>query len=148
MQRNDPILEKKLKDRIQEYRDRMGNWPAVSLEDFFEGNHDLGSIGCNLTKHPGIDTFAARLRALRDLPNVQDVLVGITDFGPESDGIWPFSDWVYILTDLSPKDVADRLQSLQPDDVYYEGAPNTLPVIHIDLPRPKPGFKLLIAWWD
>ena len=31
--------------------------PTVSLEDFFEGNDDLGSIGCNLSAHPGVDVF-------------------------------------------------------------------------------------------
>jgi hypothetical protein len=28
--------------------------PIVSLEDFFVGNDDPGSIGCNLLEHPGI----------------------------------------------------------------------------------------------
>jgi len=31
--------------------------PTVSLEDFFEGNDDLGSIGCNLSAHPGVGGF-------------------------------------------------------------------------------------------
>ena len=29
----------------------------VSIERFFDGNDDLGSIGCNLMEHPGVDTF-------------------------------------------------------------------------------------------
>ena len=29
--------------------------PVVSIEEFFEGNDDLGSIGCNLYEHPGTD---------------------------------------------------------------------------------------------
>ena len=37
--------------------------PVVSLEDFFVGNEDYGSIGCNLTEHPGPQFFFERLRA-------------------------------------------------------------------------------------
>jgi hypothetical protein len=29
----------------------------VSIDRFFDGNDDEGSIGCNLMKHPGVDTF-------------------------------------------------------------------------------------------
>jgi hypothetical protein len=39
--------------------------PVVSLEQFFEGNDDLGSIGCNLTKHPGVEFFFNTLRTIR-----------------------------------------------------------------------------------
>jgi len=30
---------------------------VVSLEDFFEGNQDEGSIGCNIIPYPGLDQF-------------------------------------------------------------------------------------------
>ncbi len=47
--------------------------PVVSLELFFEGNDDPGSIGCNLTDHPGVDRFYAVLRGIRDRPDVHGV---------------------------------------------------------------------------
>jgi hypothetical protein len=31
--------------------------PVVSLEDFFLGNSDYGSIGCNLSNNPGPQVF-------------------------------------------------------------------------------------------
>jgi hypothetical protein len=37
----------------------------VPIEEFFDGNDDLGSIGCNLPEHPGIAVF-------------RDILVGLT----------------------------------------------------------------------
>ena len=51
--------------------------PVVTLEQFFDGNDDLGSIGCNLIDHPGTASFFATLRAIRDRPNVHNVLVEI-----------------------------------------------------------------------
>jgi hypothetical protein len=55
-------------------------FPVVSLEDFFTGNNDLGSIGCNLENHPGTQRFFAILRSIRARPEVQDVLVTIYEY--------------------------------------------------------------------
>src|SRR3954447_10874149 len=57
----------------------VGPEPVVSLEQFFEDNVDLGSIGGNLHPHPGIATFYRVLRDIRDRPEVDDVLVGISE---------------------------------------------------------------------
>src|SRR5579862_306607 len=46
-------------------------FPVVSLEDFFTGNKDLGSIGCNIEEHPGLRKFYAVLCAIRQRPEVQ-----------------------------------------------------------------------------
>src|SRR4051812_20945450 len=43
----------------------------VSIERFFDGNEDSGSIGCNLTDHPGIDSFRDALTGLLRRPDVQ-----------------------------------------------------------------------------
>src|SRR5690349_12736194 len=87
--------------------------PIVSLEAFFDGNEDLGSIGCNLSPHPGVATFYTVLRAIRDRDDVQDVLVGITeDMGDEE---WPFSDTVYVLTRASAEDVQRWAARLEPE---------------------------------
>jgi hypothetical protein len=29
----------------------------VTIDQFFDGNDDLGSIGCNLAPHPGLHVF-------------------------------------------------------------------------------------------
>lgn len=39
------------------YGRRMKIVPILLLEDFFEGNTDEGSIGCNLLEHRGIKTI-------------------------------------------------------------------------------------------
>ena len=45
----------------------------------FEGNDDLGSIGCNLLDHPGPAHFYEVLRSIRDRSEVHGVWVGITE---------------------------------------------------------------------
>ncbi|RZS32658.1 hypothetical protein EV193_11134 [Herbihabitans rhizosphaerae] len=95
--------------------ERQGDPAAVGLELFFDGNDDPASIGCNLDEHPGVGTFARVLRAVRDRPEVDDVLVGISEVMP--DGEWPFSDTVHVLTAASAGDVAGWVAGLGPDDV-------------------------------
>ncbi|MGD1097771.1 MAG: hypothetical protein ABSB35_38005 [Bryobacteraceae bacterium] len=53
--------------------------PVVSLEDFFVGNLDHGSIGCNLRNSPGPEAFFGALRSIRGNESVQDVLVEVNE---------------------------------------------------------------------
>jgi len=116
--------------------------PVVSLEDFFEGNEDLGSIGCNLIDHPGIDKFYKVLKEIRGQNNVQDVLIEINQIDEYLD--WPFSEVVYILTSADKNDVAKWMRPLQPDEIsegWWYGKASYAP-------EPKEGFKVYYAWWD
>lgn len=118
-------------------------YPVVSLEAFFTGNDDYGSLGCNLTEHPGPPAFFETLSAIRKRPEVQDVLVEINEADPE-DTIWPFSDRVYVLTSASPSQVQAWLSRLQPSEVslgWANGAPKAAPEL-------RPGMSVVSAWWD
>lgn len=124
--------------------DRGAPLPVVSLEDFFEGNDDYGSIGCNLPigDHPGPNGFYSLLKAVRDKAEVQDVLVEIDEV---EDDTWPFSERVYIITSAAQSKVAEWLKPLSPDEVD-EG---------IQWDRPAGAFPALLpevevyaAWWD
>ncbi|GAA1617447.1 hypothetical protein [Actinoplanes couchii] len=121
-----------------------GPEPVVSLELFFEGNNDLGSIGCNLIDHPGIPEFYAVLRALRAHPDVVDVRVGISEV--MGDDEWPFSNHVYIVTSASATEVLRRTARLQPEPEmgsdWWNGTPPA-----IDIPVPS-GHQLMTLWWD
>lgn len=118
--------------------------PVVSLEEFFDGNDDYGSIGCNLleNEHPGPDGFYAVLKAIRDRPAVQDILVEVYEV---EDNQWPFSERVYILTSAAQSDVSQWLASLHPDDVN-EGFEWSRPAS--TFPSLAPGIKVYTAWWD
>jgi hypothetical protein len=48
-----------LTEKFAAFCERQDSLPAVSLEEFFEGNDDRSSIGANLSDHdhPGIEGF-------------------------------------------------------------------------------------------
>ena len=89
-----------------------GREPLVSLELFFDGNHDTGSIGGNLAAHPGIPAFYRTLRRVRDRADVTDVLIGVSAPG----GRWPLSDRVHVVTTAPPGEVLSWVSALAPDE--------------------------------
>jgi hypothetical protein len=117
--------------------------PAVPLEAFFEGNDDLGSIGCNLWEHPGVERFFNVLAAIRARSDVQDVLVGIYEIVDDGTS-WPFAETVYVLTTAGASAVQEWVADLQPDEVS-EGFPYGPPP---GMPSLRPGMKPIRVWWD
>jgi hypothetical protein len=119
--------------------------PVVSLDEFFQGNHDESSIGCNLVDpHLGVGAFYEVLKAVRDRHNVSDVVVEITDLNEDSKDAWPFSDRVYIITSASQGEVDSWMRKLSPDEVA-EGFPADVPVGFPPIPA---GSKVFGVWWD
>lgn len=116
--------------------------PVVSLEDFFDGNEDLGSIGCNLIDHPGIDTFYKILKDVRERDDVQDILIIINQIDEYLD--WPFSESIYIITSCSKEQVSEWVKRLQPDDIAEGWVWKKPPAA----PQPKEGYKVYWIWWD
>lgn len=136
-------------DRITERVCRLGHpdepdtpRPLVSIADFFEGNSELGSIGCNLLSEPTPEQFYRLFSEFLQRSNVMDIRVQITMFDvPE----WPFSDTVYIMTTASPDEVIDWFpDSLRPDETWLgfavdqEYEPYVVPV----------GSQVVACWWD
>ena len=60
------------------------------------------------------------------------------------DDFWPFSDRVYLLTDVSAEDVARWAEALQPDAVE-EGITDGKPDIAVEV---RPGSTCFRLWWD
>ena len=118
--------------------------PLVTLEQFFVGNDDYGSIGCNLTPMPGPQFFFEKLKLIRSQPNVQDLLVEVYEAEEEDQSMWPFADRVYVFTEGTPEDVAHWTLALQPDAIE-EGFANGKPDC---APEMKPGYKCYSVWWD
>jgi hypothetical protein len=127
---------------LRNFKDFSAPDPIVSLEEFFNGNEDLGSIGCNLTKHPGMGGFYADLKAIRARANVQDVFVAIHELDEET--VWPFSECVYILTSARNEEVAKWMEKLQPIEIS-EGWLYQRPA---NAPKLKDGMRVVSCWWD
>ncbi|QSX73506.1 hypothetical protein HIV01_009535 [Lysobacter arenosi] len=135
-------------DRITERVNRLGHpddpetpRPLVTIDEFFVGNSEVGSIGCNLHSSPTPEQFYAVFRSIAQRQDVKDIRVQITAFDvPE----WPFSDTVYIMTSASPEEVATWFPSdLKPDETWsgfldqpYE--PYAAPA----------GVEPVGCWWD
>jgi hypothetical protein len=129
--------------RIRGLEGSADTMPVVSLEAFFEGNDDPGSIGCNLPNHPGPHRFYELLAAIRARREVQDVLVGIYEI-VEDDSSWPFAETVYVLTSAAPEVVRQWAAELEPDEVeagFPNGEPPGAPVL-------AQGMTPVRLWWD
>ncbi|XHS77838.1 hypothetical protein ACFJGW_19290 [Burkholderiaceae bacterium UC74_6] len=135
-------------ERITERVNRLGHpdapetpRPLLTIDEFFDGNSEVGSIGCNLPTAPAPTQFYELLRAIAQRPEVKDVRVQITAFDvPE----WPFSDTVYIMTSASTEEVMSWFpEDLAPDEIWdgfvdqaYE--PYEVPA----------GSRPIACWWD
>jgi len=114
----------------------------IPIEVFFDGNDDLGSIGCNLPDHPGIAAFRDAFTRIARRPGVVAIYAQIAELDP-GDDCWPFSDTILVVGDISADELARELTSLQPDKVgpaHDFGIPEALTQHH--------GESVLVAWWD
>jgi hypothetical protein len=136
-------------DRITERVCRLGHpddpdtpRPLVSVAEFFEGNEEVGSIGCNLSSQPSPAQFHRLFRDFLERPDVEDVRVQITMFDvPE----WPFSDTVYIMTTATPDEVGSWFpESLRPDESWLGFAVDQAYEPY-DVPA---GHQVVAVWWD
>ena len=137
------MKESLLESIYKQERELEGSLPVVTLELFFEGNDDVGSIGCNLLNHPGVEKFYSTLKQIRDKSNVQNVLVEIMEYD-EGDDIWPFSERVYILANAQIDEVADWVKELEICDIsagYMYGQPKSAPELN-------EGYSVYSIWWD
>ena len=117
---------------------------VVPIEQFFDGNDDLGSIGCNLDSHPGIDTFRDVLAGLLAHPDVEAVYAQISELDP-GDECWPFADTVLVAGTIPVDELAHAVRFLLPDEVKdaktsWLGVPPALGELHQS--------PVLSIWWD
>jgi hypothetical protein len=136
-------------ERIAERVTRLGHpdspgvpRPLLTLEEFFDGNDVVGSIGCNLEGSPAPARFYELLREIAKRPDVKDVRVQITLFDEPA---WPFSDTVFIMTSASPKVVESWFpDAFRPDDMGL-GFPEDRA---FEPYEPPPGTEAVLCWWD
>lgn len=116
--------------------------PVVSIERFFDGNEDEGSIGCNLLEHPGLGAFRDALLGLTHRADVEAVYAQIAEIDP-GEGLWPFTDTVFVVGSIDDEELARLLAPLQPDEVASAAGLSVPPRIQSAHDAP-----ILYAWWD
>lgn len=126
-------------------KDRLGpdeSGQIVPIADFFDGNDDVGSIGCNLVPHPGIDLFRNTLTGLLKRPDVEAVYAQISELDPGED-CWPFTDTVLVAGKISADELRAAVSSLKPDDVGNATQYGVSPSV-----AERHGSPVLVVWWD
>ncbi|WP_280835131.1 hypothetical protein [Mycolicibacterium frederiksbergense] len=136
-------------ERITERVNRLGDvedpgtpTPLLTIDEFFDGNDVVGSIGCNL--YPEVDPQVVRAALVRiaERPDVYDVRVAIYSF---DDPDWPYAERVVIATTSTPAEVMDWFpEDLAPSDAWVgpEEGFNTEPY------ELAAGSSMVICWWD
>jgi len=125
--------------------------PLVTLEEFFEGNDDWGSIGCNLPDQPSPTEFYRLFASIRKRPDVADVRVQVQEMeDPEG---WPSTDTIWIITRATPSEIREWLgERIAPDDLVV-GFPKPLSQpglvgYEVEAYEVPEGMKAYGVWWD
>jgi hypothetical protein len=113
----------------------------VAAQQFFDGNDDCRSIGCNLTEHPGVDVFRDTFFALLCRPDVDAVYTQIAKADP-GDRCWPIMDTVLVVGTIPPDALRDAVSALQPDEVGDPAQLGIAPEI-----TGRHGSRVLAARW-
>ena len=122
----------------------VNNAPVVvSLEDFFVGNDDRGSIWCNVQGVISPKDVFKILSKLRTRDDVADVVIKVTQYdgSPEE---WPFSDTVYVITTTAAEEVVmwfDR--DFMPNEYWLSNTHDELRSLHVPA-----GMHAVGLWWD
>ena len=114
----------------------------VRIEEFLAGNDDLGSIGCNLLEHPGMDVFRTVFDRLAARADVESIHAQIAELDPGGDS-WPFADTVFVVGAIPAAELASALAPLQPDEVALLAPADVPPAL-----GQRAGVPVHLVWWD
>ncbi len=115
----------------------------VPVARFFDGNDDLGSIGCNLIEHPGIEFFRSVLVGLTSHADVMAVYAQISELDAGEDS-WPFANQVIVVGQIPIEELNRFVRELQPDEVIVSngyGVSPSIAQLHQNTP-------VSVIWWD
>src|SRR4029077_12172454 len=110
----DPAKRESLLHRIGTQSEYEKGRALVTVSEFFDGNDDLGSIGCNLSEHPGVGHFKQVLNDIEARSDVEEVWMQIYDL---EEGEWPFCENVLIVGAVPTSEVARLSESLEPSEI-------------------------------
>lgn len=118
--------------------------PLLTLEEFFEGNDEVGSIGCNLDEFPHPSEFRELLTEIEKRDDVSDIRIQITCVDSPGEE-WPFSDVIWIMTSAD----SDKVRTWFPDrlvpDETWTGWTAGIKFENVEL---KSHHQPVAVWYD
>lgn len=120
----------------------------LSIDEFFDGNNDEGSIAPNLIEKPSVSEYYTTLKKLSENPKVSAAYVKLNevmiyDNGKLNDNEWFYSDMIYIIGDLTKEEIKEAIKNLNPDEVEYVDE-----IINEDIIKKYFNKKIVYIWWD
>lgn len=112
---------------------------AVTLELFFNGNNELGSIGPNLDHELAPDKFYALFKKIESDNRTNSIFVRIADM---EDGLWPYSDAIYLIGIWTKEDLYNAIKISAPTEImegWLYGKPMNIKQIE---------GNVFTIWWD
>ena len=129
-------------NRNGEFYEKGTPTPLLTINEFFEGNDIVGSIGCNLEGEPHPSELKTILQNIKNQADVFEVYIQITEM---DDPDWPFSDTAWVITTATDKEIAKFFpDKLAPNEIW-EGFIEGNNYESIEIPK---GNKLFACWWD
>jgi len=135
------LNKSELIQKISEY-DLSENEVVLTLDEFFYGNEDPGSIGVNIPDQPSPQVFYQTFKLLLDNPKVDKILARIVEIGEPED--WFYSDTIYVIGDITIEELESSIAHLSFDEIYNEWMYGT-PVNISEADKTKNVFSI---WWD
>lgn len=137
IQKRDALLE--LVGDLNDF-DNVAAW--VEIEQFFDGNDDLGSIWCNLDEPPeDMSQVSEFLHSIRSRSDVHGLRILVTQFDGGEDE-WPFSDAILVVTEASTTEVQGWFNQFPPNEVFIEESEKLLSDLAYS------GRAAVRLWWN
>jgi hypothetical protein len=150
---NMPTIDKHKRDIVVKKYDLMNfsnlRQPILmTIDEFFDGNHDEASIAPNLDKKPKLSEYYEILKRLSENPKVVGAFVKINEVmtyegGELKNDEWFYSDMIYIVGDITKEEVIEATTTLLPDEVEYD-----LEGQITNLDEKFKGKNVVYVWWD
>ena len=115
---------------------------VLTLDEFFVGNRDMGSIGVNLYPiQPPPQTFYKTFKQLLQDGKIEYAFVRIADIEEVE---WFFTDAIFVIGNISFEELQQEVANIEPSEI----SPGWMYGLPANLPNDFTGKQVYSLWWD